>query len=108
MLTPRTRRPDSCQAGRHFLRILDTTTNHEYADCIELLASVELYDVIRDQRIIVEADQRIGELLQGDPSVAWWYLPGASEELCKGLLEVNDFHMREAAAWRLGRFGSVN
>jgi hypothetical protein len=49
-------------------------------NCIELLASVELYDVIRDQRIIVEADQKIEELLE--------YLPGASEELCRGLLEV--------------------
>ena len=91
-----------------FLRMLDATTNHENADCIELLASVELYDIIRAQRIITEADQKIEELLEGDPSVVWWYFSGASEELCRGLLEMNDFHLQEAAAWRLGRFGSAN
>jgi hypothetical protein len=64
--------------------MLDATTNHESASCIELLGSVELYDVIRDQRIIVEADQKIEERLEGDPSMVWWYLPGASELLCRG------------------------
>jgi hypothetical protein len=57
-----------------FLGMLDATSNHEHADCIELLASVQLYDVIRDQRIIVEANQKIEELLEGDLSGAWWYL----------------------------------
>ena len=40
--------------------------------------------------------------------MVWWYLLGASEEHCRRLLEVNDFHIQEAAAWRLGRFGSVS
>jgi hypothetical protein len=84
------------------------TTNHESAGCIELLALLELYDVIRDQGIIVEADQKIEERLEGDPSIVWWYLPGASELFCRGLLGVNDFQVQEAAAWRLGRFGSAS
>lgn len=91
-----------------FLRTLDATTNDKNANCIELLASVELYDVIKDQRIIVEADQKIEELLEGDPSSVSWYSPGASESLCGRLLELNDFQIQEAAAWRLGRFGSAS
>jgi hypothetical protein len=91
-----------------FIRMLDATTGHEDADCIELLSSVELYDVIKDERIIAEADQKIEELLERDPSAAPWYLSGASELVCVRLLEVNDFHIQEAAAWRLGRFGSAS
>jgi hypothetical protein len=91
-----------------FVRMLDTTAGDEDADCIELLSSVELYDVIRDERIITEADQKIGELLERDSSAVPWYLPGASELTCVRLLEVNNFHIQEAAAWRLGRFGSAS
>jgi len=91
-----------------FLRMLDATTDHKHADCIELLASVELYDVISDQRIIAEADQKIKELLEGDRSAVGWYSPAASQGLCTGLLEMNNFSIQEAVAWRLGRFGSAS
>ena len=37
-----------------FVRMLDATAGHEDADCIELLSSVELYDVIKDARIVAE------------------------------------------------------
>ena len=91
-----------------FVRMLDATANHKDADCIELLASVELYDVIRGERMIAEADRKIEELLDRDPSAVPWYLPGASELLCVRLLTENSFHIQEAAAWRLGRFGSAS
>jgi hypothetical protein len=91
-----------------FIRMLDATIGHEDADCIELLSSVDLYDVIKHERIVAEADQKIEELLARDPSAVPWYSPGASELLCIQLLEVNDFHIQEAAAWRLGRFGSAS
>src|SRR5262245_14059933 len=90
-----------------FIRMLDATAGHEDADCIELLSSVQLYDVIKDIQIIAEADQKIEELLERDPSAVSWYLPGASELICIRLLEANDFLIQEAAAWRLGRFGSA-
>jgi len=91
-----------------FIRMLDATAGHEDADCIEFLSSVQLYDVIKDTRIVAEADQKIEELLARDPSAVPWYLPGTSELICIRLLEANDFLIQEAAAWRLGRFGSAS
>ena len=91
-----------------FIRMLDSTASHDDADCIELLSSIELYDVIKDEGIVAQADQKIEELLERDPSAVPWYLPGASELICIRLLEANDFLIQEAAAWRLGRFGSAS
>src|SRR5262245_65824003 len=76
-----------------FIRMLDATAGHEDADCIELLSSVQLYDVIRHTRIVAETDQKIEELLERDSSAASWYLPGASELVCLKRLETHDFLM---------------
>jgi hypothetical protein len=91
-----------------FTNMLDATKNNEDADCIELLASGDVYDVIRAETIVAEADQKVTGLLAKDPSAATWYMTAASGALCIRLLEADNFFIQEAAAWRLGRLGETS
>lgn len=92
---------------RSFLAFLDRTEDHQDRDDITLFVDDgNGYDVIRDDRIVREADQTITAALGTDYDKAADYMAAASEDLAINLLDCDNYLIQEAAAYRLGRLKS--
>ena len=86
-----------------FLDMLDRTVDHEDHDSIELFAGPAYYDVIIDPGIVAAADAIVEASAVEPCDRALRYQSAASAGLSIKLLAHHNFHVAEAAAWRLGR-----